>query len=109
MAEAILYCELREERGTQAAKAIRRTGKIPGIYYAHNQKAVSIVLDEKELVSILHREVNIIDLIFPGNKEQKTIFREIQKDPVFGNVLHVDLLGIKLDEKVRLTIPVLLR
>jgi len=109
MAEAVLHCELRQEKGSQAVKAMRRNGKIPAVYYSHGKESVPIVLDEKELSPILHREVNIIDLVFPDKKEQKTIFREIQKDPVTEDVLHLDLMGIKLDENVRLTIPILLK
>jgi large subunit ribosomal protein L25 len=36
------------------------------------------------------------------------VFREIQRDPVTDDIIHVDIMGIQLTEKIRLSIPVLL-
>ena len=109
MAEFELHCVLREKIGSQASKALRQQGKIPATYYAHDKKSVSITLDEKEFNPLLHQEVNILNVVFPNNEANKCIVREIQKDPVTERVIHVDLLGIKLTEKVKLRIPVVLK
>ena len=109
MAEANLHCELREKTGKQQAKALRNNGKVPAIFYAHEQDSIPIALNEKELSSLLHREVNIINVIFPDKKEKKSILREVQRDPVTGHVVHIDLMGIKLTEKIRLSIPIVLK
>src|SRR5690606_22048694 len=38
---------------------------------------------------------------------KNVIIKEIQKDPIKGNVLHVDLQAIAADEVIRTTIPVI--
>jgi len=108
MPEAELHAELREKIGHNTSKALRREGRVPGIFYTHDEDCVSFHVGEVELNRVLHSDVNVINLIFSNKDPRKSIFREVQKDPVTDAVLHVDLLGIKLTEKVRLTIPVIL-
>lgn len=108
MAEFQLHSESREKTGSQSAKVLRNSGKIPAIYYSHDIDPVSIMLNAKEFYPLLHQEVNIIKMILPDKSEANCIIREIQRDPLSEDVLHVDFLGIKLDEKVRLSIPIIL-
>ncbi len=108
MSEAELRVELRESAGKEKAKLLRKGGTIPAVFYAHDQKTVSLSIDEYTLMRLLQKEMNILDLTFPDGKIKKSIVREIQRDPVTDRVLHVDLLGIKLDEKIKMTIPVIL-
>ena len=108
MAEADLHVEKREETGHKTTKMLRHQGRVPAIFYYHNEDSIPLSLDQKEIEHLSHQEVNIINVIFPDGKTRKSIFREIQRDPVSEAILHVDILGIKLTEKVRLTIPVIL-
>jgi large subunit ribosomal protein L25 len=52
--------------------------------------------------------VNILNIVFPDGKTKKSIIRDLQKDPVTDQLLHIDFLGIKLDEKITMTIPIIL-
>jgi large subunit ribosomal protein L25 len=49
-------------------------------------------------------EANIIDLHLE-KKNYKCVIREVQYDPVLGHPLHVDFMGIRLDEKIHFTVP----
>ncbi|MFH1942675.1 MAG: 50S ribosomal protein L25 [bacterium] len=108
MAEADLHVELREKTGPQIAKTLRRSGRVPGIFYFHNVDSIPLSVDEKELQRLANSEINIINVFFPDGKSQKSILREVQKDPVTDALIHVDIMGIDLTEKVRLSIPVIL-
>lgn len=108
MAEADITVELREKTGHHSAKALRRMGKIPGIYYAHGEDSVPLSVNARELERIFHSETKIINVTFPDGKVKKAILRDIQQNPVTDAVIHVDILGIKLTEKIRLTIPIFL-
>jgi len=109
MSQADLKVELRENTGHTSAKALRQSGRVPSIYYFHNDAPIPLSLDAKQLKRIVNSEINILNVVFPDGKAKKSVFREIQKDPVTDNIIHVDLMGIKLTEKVRLTIPILLK
>ncbi|MCJ7812120.1 50S ribosomal protein L25, partial [bacterium] len=109
MTEFDLHVELREKIGHYTAKVLRRNGKIPAIFYTHGEdSSVPLILDEKEFINLLHSKVNILNVIFPDGKTKKSILREVQRDVVSGKTIHVDLMGIKLTEKIRISIPVIL-
>jgi large subunit ribosomal protein L25 len=108
MAEANLHVELREKTGHYTAKVLRRNGKIPAIFYAHDKDSIPLIVDEKELSRLLHSEVNVLNVIFPDGKTEKSILREVQTDVVTDKAIHVDIMGIKLTEKIRISIPVIL-
>ncbi|MBN2104569.1 50S ribosomal protein L25 [bacterium] len=108
MPEVNLSVELREDTGKQKAKALRRNGQIPATYYAHDQKTISLSVDTYSLRRLLQKEINILNIAFPDGEKKKTIIRDLQRDPVTDELLHVDFMGIKLDEKIKMTIPVIL-
>lgn len=109
MAEANIKAEYRLKTRHASARAFRRQGKVPAVYYFHREDPVNLLVDEKELRRIIGSDINIINVEFPDGNIKKTIFREIQRDPVDHRLLHVDLMGISLTEKVRLSIPIVLR
>lgn len=107
MTEVHLQVASREKAGKQAAKSIRRNGQVPGVFYAHDNDPMSLSVNARELDKVLHTEVNILDVKFPDGKERKCIIKHVQRDPVTDFPVHVDIMGINLKEKVRLTIPIL--
>jgi large subunit ribosomal protein L25 len=109
MAEATIKVEYRQKTRHGSAKRFRRQGKVPAVYYFHQEDPVNLLVDEKELRRIVGSDINIINMEFPDGNLKKTIFREIQRDPVDHHFLHVDFMGISLTEKVRLSIPIVLQ
>jgi large subunit ribosomal protein L25 len=108
MSEVELHVKIREKKGKQVSKTLRSQGEIPAVYYAHDQKTVSLSVNAHTLSRLLQQEVNILNIVFPDGKTKKSIIRDLQKDPVTDQLLHIDFLGIKLDEKITMTIPIIL-
>jgi len=108
MSDITLSVETREEAGTAVAKKLRRQDKIPGIYYFHGSKNIPFSVARTELRSIWGHESGLIEIIFDGKEHKKCIVREIQFDPVKGNPIHIDLLGIKMGEKLTVHTPIIL-
>jgi large subunit ribosomal protein L25 len=108
MAEIQLNVETREGTGTQAAKKIRAVEKIPGIYYISGSKNIPIIIDRAELHSIWGTESGLLDITFDGKTRKKAVIRDIQYDPVRGFPIHIDLMGIKMTEKLKINVPVTL-
>lgn len=109
MPEVQLHVAAREKTGHQIAKTLRHAGRVPAVFYARNETTVPLSVDAREFTAVLHREANIMDVIFPDGTVRKSIIRGIQRDPVSDALVHVDLMGISLTEKVRLSIPVVLK
>lgn len=106
MAEAVLDLSVRQEVGKKGARQMRRIGAIPGIFYIHGQNSVPVAVNEKALRSVMLRKANLVDLKFDTGRTEKCVIREVQWDPLTSRPLHVDLMGIKLTEKVRIKVSV---
>jgi large subunit ribosomal protein L25 len=90
------------------SRRLRAAGQIPGIVYGHDFEPQAVAFSAAEFDSLLrHRSgTMIIDLKVAGaGGDRLTVIREIQRNPVNGRVLHVDLQRISLKEKVHVQVP----
>lgn len=94
----------KEER----APALRIQGVIPGVLYGPKTKASSLKVSEKEFQKV-YEEAGESSLIQLGSQEKGTpvLIREVQRDPVRGNVIHVDFYQPRLDEEIEVTVPLM--
>ncbi|MBI2095116.1 MAG: 50S ribosomal protein L25 [Candidatus Omnitrophica bacterium] len=107
-----LKATIREGKGKEAAKKLRRAGQVPAVVYHRGEKPVSVAVVDKEISKILHAaggENILISLTI--EKEKKTrpravIIKEIQHDPVKRDILHVDFNEISLTEKITVEVEV---
>lgn len=105
----VVKAEIREGRGTNFARRLRREGRIPASVYGGDGGTLSITADLKELAAILRSDTGantLFTLDIEGVGESRVIFHERQIDPVHGRLLHADLRRLAKGEKIELTIPV---
>ena len=98
----------REERGKNAARRIRRSGQIPAVLYGGKSEPLAVAVNAKQVAGILRSEAGhntIFTVKLPGG-EHKAILKDLQVDPVKGSLLHVDLLRVAMDVRMRLKVPV---
>lgn len=105
---AVIKADARDEFGTRNAKRLREQGKIPAIIYGHGEPAQAVTLSEREIeLAVLHGERLLeVDL---GNAKQNVLIKELQYDTFGQEILHVDLTRVSLDERVEVTVPIVLR
>ena len=113
MLEVVLNAEKRKETGKGYAKSMRRSGKIPGVLYGKGEESVPLAIDSQHLSSLLHSihgDTALITLQLgkERRKDRKVIFKEMQRDPVRGDILHLDLHHISLTENIHVEVPVTL-
>jgi large subunit ribosomal protein L25 len=109
MQQFTVEANLREDRGKNAARRIRRTGLIPATLYGGKGDSVAVTVNAKQVISILKSESGhntIFTLKLAGSSEDKVIVKDWQADPVRGDLLHVDLLRIAMDVRMRVKVPV---
>lgn len=104
-----LHVEPREKTGHRISRKLRRTGKIPAIFYASKEKSTLLSVDLKEFEHVIHHEVNVLDVVFSNGETRKCVIREVQRDPVTDVPIHVDLMGVSLTEKIRMKVPIVLK
>lgn len=112
MEQIILEVEAREDSGRVKAKALRDKGFIPAVVYGEGKKSQSIKVANRALLQLLHEhglENVVINLSLKDDKKQKDrscLIKEIQYDPVKGNIIHVDFNEISLTKVLKVNVPV---
>ncbi|WP_405780079.1 50S ribosomal protein L25/general stress protein Ctc [Streptomyces sp. NBC_00859] len=105
MAEVKLTAEVRTEFGKGAARQIRRENKVPAVVYGHGADTVHITLPGHELMMALKTANALLRLDIEGRTEL-VIPKAVQRDAIKRDLTHVDLLAVKLGEKVTVEVSV---
>jgi large subunit ribosomal protein L25 len=96
-----LSVEERPERGTRATKRLRSAGLVPGVVYGGvDGDCVTFKVDSRVLRQVLVDGSALIDLEV-GGKTRPVIVKDQQLHPVRDEVTHIDLLEVRLDEKIQ--------
>ena len=100
-----LDVEDRPERGTRAAKRLRHEGYVPGVVYGGKDgDCTSFKVNARDLRHVLAGSA-LIDLKVAG-KTRPVIVKDQQLHPVRDDLLHIDLLEVRLDEKIQTQVSV---
>jgi large subunit ribosomal protein L25 len=101
--------QIRETRGKNAARRTRLTGMVPATLYGARKDAVALTVNAKQIARILRSETGhntIFTVTVAGGGEEKAMLKDWQVDPLKGALLHVDLLRIAMDVRMRVRVPV---
>jgi large subunit ribosomal protein L25 len=89
---------------------LRRQGITPANLYGHNVKSSALQIDTVDIKHTLAKagKSSLVALkVDDAKKPQMVIVREIQREPLTGDLLHVDLYQVKMAEKIKLEVPLL--
>lgn len=102
--------EMRESFGKNAARRLRREGKVPANLYGTEAKNVALALDKKDIFQILRSESgeNTIFKVSYDSKTRDVMIKEVQINPANDELLHVDLILISMDKEIRVMVPFVL-
>lgn len=105
---ATMTAEVRERAGKGAARATRRSGRIPAVVYGGKTEPLMVSLDPIELDKHLRHAgffSHVLDLKV-GTDSQRVLPRDVQLHPVTDVPLHVDFLRISKDATVEVAVTV---
>lgn len=89
---------------------MRRAGQMPAVLYGGPKgEAVSVTVDPKALMHILHSDSGVntlISLKLDGGQETKVLVKEFQIHPVGQHLLHADFYRIAMDKMIEVTVPI---
>jgi large subunit ribosomal protein L25 len=112
MEDVYLEAQPRPEIGKGKTKKIREEGFIPAVVYAEGKDSLAIKLSHKEVWGLVHQhrlENAVINLKIKDDKKQKArpcLIKEIQYDPVQGDIIHIDFNEISLTKAIKVNVPV---
>ncbi|NOH16646.1 50S ribosomal protein L25 [Clostridium cochlearium] len=103
MAEILIATE-RNEKG----KAARKKGFIPGIIYGKDIEGKSVNFEKGKLIAFLKEKGEKSKINFKLNGENKQgIIKEVGRDAVTSNIIHIDIQEVTASEEVKWTIPII--
>src|SRR5256885_2218550 len=109
--KSLLEAQPREAGPKNDARRVRREGKIPAVVYGAGKQAMPVSVDPRQVSRILHSETGhntVFDLALDGERT-KAMIVDWQYEPIKGSLLHIDLKRIAMDEKLKVSVPIILR
>lgn len=108
--EIALQVQPREEKGKGPVGRLRRlTGMLPGVIYGHTQAPFCFKAEARTLEWALgqggQNAVFMVD-VAGSPAPERAVVREIQYHKVRGEIMHVDLLRVDPEEKLRISVPI---
>jgi large subunit ribosomal protein L25 len=111
MAIIELSGELREDLGKGESRQIRREGYIPAVLYGANETPTPVKIESRAFHRLMRTPGglhSVIDFKLPGRSDVMALVREIQRDPLSREILHVDFQHIEAGKPVHVTVPIVL-
>jgi large subunit ribosomal protein L25 len=106
MSEITLTAEIRKTVGKHIG-ALRKSGKVPGIYYGHGQQNIPVAMPAPALKPLYTTsEAHVINLKLDDGSSHLCVLRDVQLDPVTEKPVHFDLFGLNENETLTIQIPV---
>jgi large subunit ribosomal protein L25 len=105
MAEISIKGARRSEFGKGASRRIRKAGQVPAVIYGHGTNPIHISLPAKEVMQAIRTSNVLLDIDIEGQVEL-TLPKSIVRNPLKGHLEHIDLLLVRRDERVTVSVPV---
>jgi large subunit ribosomal protein L25 len=108
MEQIIVEAAPRDSRGKNAARRLRVIGTVPAVLYGGKSGPQALQVNTKHVSAILRSATghNTILTVKTEGGEDFAIVKEYQVDPIKGTLLHVDLLRVAMDVRMRVKVPV---
>jgi large subunit ribosomal protein L25 len=110
MSQVVLTARNRQEKGSGAARKIRRAGRVPGVLYGRSGKALPIDLDALEFANGVKTisESTIVKVTVDG-KSYDAFVKDTQRNILDGKILHVDFYEVESGVALRARVTINLK
>lgn len=111
MAVVELAGDFRRRLGKGGSRAVRRDGFVPAILYGSGDESVPIKVNAHVFETLVRTPGgvhSVIDFKLPGADEIMALIREVQRDPITRDIVHVDFQRIKAGVPVTVGLPIAL-
>jgi large subunit ribosomal protein L25 len=101
-----LKASARADFGSRGSRRLRREGLVPGVVYSGGSEAQPFQVSEREVRSVLAGGQALFDLEVEGSKAVPVVVKEQQHHPTRGDLQHIDLQEVKLDEEIQAEVAI---
>ena len=107
MSESKIAAVSRTEFGKGAARRTRRAGLVPAVLYGHGTDPVHLSMPGHEVLLALRVANAVLEVAIDGGTAQLALAKQVQRDPIRGDIEHVDLVIVRLGEKVTVEVALI--
>lgn len=94
----------RAPEGSRSARRLRRDGFVPGVIYGGDGGPTHFAVDARILRNTLAHSGAILEVSVDGGTGEPVLVKDLQRHPVRGDAVHVDLLRVNMSEKIQTTV-----
>jgi large subunit ribosomal protein L25 len=94
----------RQPAGSREARRLRREGNVPGVLYGGGDEPIAFQVSARTLRQALAHTGAVLDVTIEGGGSSPAVLKDITRHPVSGETLHLDLLRVRLDQKIHSTV-----
>lgn len=109
---ATLNVKVRKESGKGPSRRIRAEGLVPAVLYGPTSKEpLHLAVDPLALKAAIQTKFKFNTLLkFAGEGvgDRTALLKDVQVDPIDRSILHADFIEVRLDQKVKVNVPVAL-
>lgn len=100
-----LKAEARKITGKKV-NSLRSAGSVPAVLYGRGIESVNVCVDAKEFNKALKEagETTLLSLNL-GSKKHNVLIHDLARDPLSGEIMHVDFFEVRMDEKMKASVP----
>lgn len=103
---ATLPAKPRTDFGSRTSRRLRRDGQVPGVVYTGGEAATAFRVESRDARSILAEGHALFDLEIEGSDAVPVVVKEQQHHPVRGDLQHLDLQQVDLNQAIQAEVPV---
>ena len=99
-----LAVSARAVEGSRSTRRLRRQGLVPGVIYGGGEDPQTFAVDARTLRNTLAHSGAVLEVSLDGGKGAPVIVKDLQRHPVRGEAIHIDLLRVRMDQKIHSTV-----
>lgn len=107
MDKVILEVKKRQLSTKSALTQLRKSGRVPGVFYSKHHEPLTVDVEANALNPLVFTsKTHLISLKVDSGDTFDCIIKDVQFDPVTDKIIHFDLIGLEVGEKVQIEVPV---
>jgi large subunit ribosomal protein L25 len=96
----------RDDTGSRAMRRLRRAGRVPGVIYGGDGEPVAFEVDARIFRNTLRDASAVLEVALEGGKTENVVVKDVQRHPVRGDILHADLLRVRMDVAIQTPVTI---
>lgn len=94
----------------KAVRKLRKSGVLPAVLYGHGVPSTALEIFQRDFLRVFREagENTIVTLTIEEDGRQdvrNVLIHDVATDPITGMPIHVDFYQVRLDEKVKVAVP----